>query len=299
MLYGEVFADGIDPPCGGENEPSCMTGRWINPAVMAIYLLIANILLINLLIAVFNNIFIEVNAVSHQVWMFQRFTVVMEYEQKPILPPPFVVFCHLYLLYKYLKRKMEGKQQTYDNGLKLFLEKQDMERLYDFEEECVEGYFAEKEYKLQQSTEDRIRVTTERVENIVQKVEDINVKENNQTTSMQSLEFRLRKVEESSQDILNHLAVIHRFMATRSSQTELPPPLIEATIKSPDRFRRTSERSDAPSDDSHLSLQPMRRKPVRSLTEVRPDAYILDDGRDIEVRTLEEEDEDSDVISTG
>lgn len=31
------------------------------------YLLIANILLINLLIAVFNNIFIEVNAVSHQV----------------------------------------------------------------------------------------------------------------------------------------------------------------------------------------------------------------------------------------
>lgn len=34
---------------------------------MSMYLLIANILLINLLIAVFNNIFIEVNAVSHQV----------------------------------------------------------------------------------------------------------------------------------------------------------------------------------------------------------------------------------------
>lgn len=34
---------------------------------MSMYLLIANILLINLLIAVFNNIFNEVNSVSHQV----------------------------------------------------------------------------------------------------------------------------------------------------------------------------------------------------------------------------------------
>lgn len=168
MLYGEVFADGIDPPCGGLDLPPCLTGGWITPIVMAIYLLIANILLINLLIAVFNNIFMEVNAISHQVWMFQRFTVVMEYEQKPILPPPFILICHLYLLLKYFKRKMKGIRETYDNGLKLFLEKEDMERLYDFEEECVEGYFAEQDYKLQQSTEERIKVTAERVENILQ-----------------------------------------------------------------------------------------------------------------------------------
>ena len=168
MLYGEVFADGIDPPCGDTPDNPCLTGHWITPAVMAVYLLIANILLINLLIAVFNNIFIEVNAVSHQVWMFQRYTVVMEYEQKPILPPPFIVLCHVYLIFKYIKRKCKGTAETYDNGLKLFLGKDDMARLYDFEEECVEGYFAEKEWKLQQSTEDRIKVTSERVEHVVQ-----------------------------------------------------------------------------------------------------------------------------------
>lgn len=50
-------------------------GHWITPITMSMYLLIANILLINLLIAVFNNIFIEVNAVSHQVKIFcQRMT---------------------------------------------------------------------------------------------------------------------------------------------------------------------------------------------------------------------------------
>lgn len=68
MLYGEVFADEIDPPCGdGEGMQPCRTGRWVSPVVMATYLLVANILLINLLIAVFNNIFNEVNAISHQV----------------------------------------------------------------------------------------------------------------------------------------------------------------------------------------------------------------------------------------
>lgn len=334
MLYGEVFADRIDPPCSNtddSDDPKCMTGRWINPSVMAIYLLVANILLINLLIAVFNNIFIEVNAISHQVWMFQRFTVVMEYEQKPILPPPMILLCHLYLIYKYLRRKINGKQSTYDNGLKLFLDKQDMERLYDYEEDCVEGYFSEQEIKLQQSTDDRIRVTTERCENIVQKIDDINTKENNQVTTIQNVEFRLRKIEETTKDILDHLDSLRRFMATRSDLIVLPiqPQLqqqqqqtiqtetYQTQASSDRRLRKTSERSssDIQSDDSssqHVvdliqtttSATPRKRRkpkpPVRSLSEEvrRPDVYILEDDneRDVEVRTVKELDEDHDVV---
>lgn len=72
-----------------------------------------------------------------------------------------------------------------DNGLKLFLEKEDMERLYDFEEECVEGYFREMDIALQQSTDERIKGTNERVENMSQKIEDINQKENLQSATVQ------------------------------------------------------------------------------------------------------------------
>ncbi|KAJ8980323.1 hypothetical protein NQ317_008031 [Molorchus minor] len=207
MLYGEVYADKIDPPCGGggPDEEECKTGRWIPPIIMSIYLLVANILLINLLIAVFNNIFNEVNAIAHQVWMFQRFTVVMEYEQKPILPPPFIMICHVYLLLKYLRRKLKGTEEGYDNGLKLFLDRDDMEKLYDFEEDCVEGYFAEQESKLQQSTEERIKITTERIEHLTQKIEDIHTKENMQTTVLQNLEVRCRKFTEQIQEISNEL----------------------------------------------------------------------------------------------
>ena len=41
--------------CNDTDNPEfkCVVGRWVVPAVMAIYLLVANILLINLLIAVF------------------------------------------------------------------------------------------------------------------------------------------------------------------------------------------------------------------------------------------------------
>lgn len=185
------------------------TARWVTIITMSMYLLIANILLINLLIAVFNNIFIEVNAVSHQVWMFQRFTVVMEYQQKPVLPPPLIAFSHFYSLLKFFIRKAKGIVQLIsflslmnllqlltagqdlprDNGLKLFLEKDDMERLYDFEEECVEGYFREQEVALNQSTDERIKTTNDRVENMAQKIEDINQKENLQSATVQ-VEFR-------------------------------------------------------------------------------------------------------------
>lgn len=84
----------------------------------------------------------------------------------------------------YLARSI-GLDSPRDNGLKLFLEKEDMERLYDFEEECVEGYFREQEVVMCQSTEERIKATNERVETMWQKIEDINQKENVQSATVQ------------------------------------------------------------------------------------------------------------------
>ncbi|XP_023311043.1 transient receptor potential cation channel trpm isoform X3 [Anoplophora glabripennis] len=291
MLYGEVYADKIDPPCGGIGEEECLTGRWISPVIMSIYLLVANILLINLLIAVFNNIFNEVNAIAHQVWMFQRFTVVMEYEQKPILPPPFIIFCHIFLLFKYLKRKMEGIEESYDNGLKLFLDRDEMERLYDFEEDCVEGYFAEQENKLQQSTEERIKVTTERIEHLTQKVEDIHTKENMQTTVLQNLEVRCRKFTEQLQDMATELDEMRQQFQKQRFGVIVPSTSATEGL----RERSISEQTEAPSEEEsvigQLMVLPAKRKPiVRSLTEVRPDAYIFDNGQHIEYRFDEDDD---------
>ena len=63
-----VFQEKIDNCGAGDEYPyECVTGHWLNPIMMTCFLLVANILLLNLLIAVFNSIFIKTHAFSNQV----------------------------------------------------------------------------------------------------------------------------------------------------------------------------------------------------------------------------------------
>uniref|UniRef100_A0A3Q1F207 Ion transport domain-containing protein n=1 Tax=Acanthochromis polyacanthus TaxID=80966 RepID=A0A3Q1F207_9TELE len=144
MIYGEVFADSIDrktrmceltvntcvsAPCGdnmydedGKKLPPCIPGAWLTPAIMACYLLVANILLVNLLIAVFNNTFFEVKSISNQVWKFQRYQLIMTFHDRPILPPPLIIFPHIYIVLKRLCcrccRRPEGEHDDRERRLR-------------------------------------------------------------------------------------------------------------------------------------------------------------------------------------
>ena len=80
---------------------------------------------------------------------FPRFSVVLEYEEKPVLPAPLTIFSHFYRVCKYFYRRCRGKNTRFESGLKLFLSRFDMERLYDFEEECVEGMLKERDLEFQ------------------------------------------------------------------------------------------------------------------------------------------------------
>lgn len=183
---------------------------------------------------------------------------------------------------KYLIRKAKGLQQVRDNGLKLFLEKEDKERLYDFEEECVEGFFHELTLEMQQSTQERIRNTDERVENMAQKIEDINQKENLQTQTVQNIEFRLRKVEEAADMIRNHMGVIHRFMSAHT------PDLVTTTGSVGNIGNMLEPRTRTVSETFDMYSQ--RKKFNRSMTEVHPDPYIFEDGLQFDMQlTVPEE----------
>ena len=177
MIFGETFPETIYPPCGDDPDMiPCRPGRWITPFVMAFYFMATTVLLMNVIIAYLNYKFYKVNKISHQIWKFQRFSVVMEYEQKPVLPPPLILISHVYLMYKYVKLKVKGVKKQYDNGLKLFLDPDDLLQLYDFEDECVQDYCLEKECLLHQSNEERIRQSLEKIENTHQKVQNIDLK---------------------------------------------------------------------------------------------------------------------------
>ncbi|KAM8803755.1 transient receptor potential cation channel subfamily M member 3 isoform 4-T4 [Rhynchonycteris naso] len=208
MIYGEVFADQIDPPCG-QNEtredgkiiqlPPCKTGAWIVPAIMACYLLVANILLVNLLIAVFNNTFFEVKSISNQVWKFQRYQLIMTFHERPVLPPPLIIFSHMTMIFQHLCcrwRKHESDPDERDYGLKLFITDDELKKVHDFEEQCIEEYFREKDDHFNSSNDERIRVTSERVENMSMRLEEVNEREHCMKASLQTVDIRLAQLED-------------------------------------------------------------------------------------------------------
>nr|XP_011435204.2 transient receptor potential cation channel subfamily M member 3 isoform X5 [Crassostrea gigas] len=214
MIYGELFADEIDTCTDSIRHPEgCVYGSWVAPFCMFVFLLISNILLVNLLIARFNATFIRNNAKSREIWKFQRYQLIVNYELRPILPPPFTFISHIYLTFKYIIRRCKGKRDFFDNGLKLFLSPDDKEKLHDFEEECVEDYFRYKDYKFQSSSDERIRVINERVENMTMRMDDINQKENSIKLSLQTMDYRMSKLEDVALQTNDTLSVLRTYMA--------------------------------------------------------------------------------------
>ncbi|KAK3097474.1 hypothetical protein FSP39_009961, partial [Pinctada imbricata] len=196
MIYGELFADEIDTCTDKDRHDECVYGSWVAPLCMFVFLLVANILLVNLLIARFNATFIRTNPLTRQIWKYQRYQLILNYELRPILPPPITFISHIYLSIKYLVRRCRGKRDFFDNGLKLFLSAEDKEKLHDFEEECMEDLFRCKEIKFQSSSEERIRNINERVENVTMRMDDVNQKENSIKLSLQTMDYRMSKLED-------------------------------------------------------------------------------------------------------
>ncbi|KAM4038014.1 transient receptor potential cation channel subfamily M member 1 isoform 2-T2 [Anomaloglossus baeobatrachus] len=285
MIYGEVFADQIDlyameinPPCGenlydddGKRLPPCIPGAWLTPAIMACYLLVANILLVNLLIAVFNNTFFEVKSISNQVWKFQRYQLIMTFHDRPVLPPPMIIFSHMYIILKRVCcrcRKMhEGDQDERDRGLKLFLNEEELKKLYEFEEQCVEEYFQEKEDEQQSSNDERIRVTSERVENMSMRLEEVNEREHFMKASLQTVDLRLSQLEELSGRMVNALEklvgidkseLVH-VRSRASSDCDAAYLLRQGSVNSSDGnsiYKYHAEGDEIPVDDSVGSMSP-------------------------------------------
>ncbi|KAM4877891.1 transient receptor potential cation channel subfamily M member 6 [Thomomys bottae] len=174
MIYGEVYASEIIV-C--TNETSCPPGYFLTPFLQAVYLFVQYIIMVNLLIAFFNNVYLDMKSISNKLWKYNRYRYIMTYHEKPWLPPPFILLSHLGLLLRGLccQRGSRDHDQG-DMGLKLYLSTEDLKKLHDFEEQCVETYFHEKAEGLNCSFEERIRVTSERVTEMYFQLKEMNEK---------------------------------------------------------------------------------------------------------------------------
>ncbi|CAH8524052.1 unnamed protein product [Heterobilharzia americana] len=93
-LFGELmleyaFAEKDGCTNGTANSEDCPTFNFLCPLFLAVYLMIAAILLMNLLIAIFSNVFEKIEENSIELWKFNILSMVFEYSHRPVLPVPF------------------------------------------------------------------------------------------------------------------------------------------------------------------------------------------------------------------
>uniref|UniRef100_A0AAR2LE08 non-specific serine/threonine protein kinase n=1 Tax=Pygocentrus nattereri TaxID=42514 RepID=A0AAR2LE08_PYGNA len=134
MMFGEVYAGEINP-C--EENPDCPPGSFLNPLLQAVYLFMQYIIMVNLLIAFYNNVYIHMKNISNQLWKYNRYRYIMTYQKKPWLPPPLIFFSHMTLCVSSVWHWHKGAS----GQEKLFLAPDDRKKLHEFEEKCVAGYF--------------------------------------------------------------------------------------------------------------------------------------------------------------
>uniref|UniRef100_A0A8C3JHB0 Transient receptor potential cation channel subfamily M member 6 n=1 Tax=Calidris pygmaea TaxID=425635 RepID=A0A8C3JHB0_9CHAR len=219
MMFGEVYAgeiDGAGPSCLDHafTKRDCPPGSFLTPFLQAVYLFVQYIIMVNLLIAFFNNVYYDLKSISNKLWKYNRYRYIMTYHEKPWLPPPFILLSHIGLLINRIFHRRppnELDQEEGDVGLKLYLSDEELKKLHDFEEQCVEKYFHEKNKSLSSSDSERIRLTTERLEEMFLQLKEVYEKVFYIKESLLSLDSQLGHLQDLSAltvDILKVLSAV-------------------------------------------------------------------------------------------
>ncbi|XP_058397538.1 transient receptor potential cation channel subfamily M member 7 isoform X4 [Diceros bicornis minor] len=217
MIFGEVYAYEIDVCANDSTIPEiCGPGTWLTPFLQAVYLFVQYIIMVNLLIAFFNNVYLQVKAISNIVWKYQRYHFIMAYHEKPVLPPPLIILSHIVSLFCCICKRRK-KDKTSD-GPKLFLTEEDQKKLHDFEEQCVEMYFNEKDDKFHSGSEERIRVTFERVEQMCIQIKEVGDRVNYIKRSLQSLDSQIGHLQDLSALTVDTLKTLTAQKASEASK---------------------------------------------------------------------------------
>nr|XP_015222646.1 PREDICTED: transient receptor potential cation channel subfamily M member 6 isoform X2 [Lepisosteus oculatus] len=206
MIFGEVYAGEIDA-CAENNI--CSPGAFLTPFLQAVYLFFQYIIMVNILIAFFNNVYFEMKSISNKLWKYNRYRYIMTYHEKPWLPPPFILLSHLSLcistIYQHQSKELEHGKHV---GLKLYLSIEDLKKLHDFEEKCVVMYLYEKNENFNCNTVHRIKTTLEKVEEMCLQLKDVAEKVFFVKETLQSLDNQLGHLQDLSALTVDTLSVI-------------------------------------------------------------------------------------------
>ncbi|TRY59938.1 hypothetical protein DNTS_017602 [Danionella cerebrum] len=183
-IYGQIPLDEID--ADKRHEKQCTNNaslihegaepcpesdaNWLVLILLSVYLLVTNILLVNLLIAMFSYTFNKVQEHSDVYWKFQRYNLIVEYHSRPCLSPPFIIISHLHI---FIKRVIQRLPSMKSQHFMLDLTSKEASLLNTWESALKENLLSTQGKKQRESDTERLKRTSTKVENVLKQMAEI------------------------------------------------------------------------------------------------------------------------------
>ncbi|KAM9305156.1 transient receptor potential cation channel subfamily M member 8 [Gastrophryne carolinensis] len=168
---------------GNESKPLCVEldpddnprfPEWITIPLVCIYMLSTNILLVNLLIAMFGYTVGTVQENNDQVWKFQRYFLVQEYCSRLTIPFPFVIFAYIFMVLRKMFSCCCKKKEALPTLC--CCKKEDIETLA-WEAVMKENYLVRQTSQTNNSeTENRFKLMESKMNDLKMLIKDISMK---------------------------------------------------------------------------------------------------------------------------
>ncbi|KAI5609738.1 transient receptor potential cation channel, subfamily M, member 4a [Silurus asotus] len=195
--------------------------NWLVVLLLIIYLLVTNVLLINLLIAMFSYTFNKVQDRSDTYWKFQRYNVIVSYHSRPCLAPPFIIISHFHLFIKRNIRKVPSEKV---HQFAVDLREKANNRLMTWERIQKENFLSAEGKKLRGSDTERLKRMSVKVDSVLK-----------QTTEIRDLDRMVRdlksEVEFCSSTLLWMAEALSQSGVLKSTK---PPPTRKVTPSTPE-----------------------------------------------------------------
>ncbi|XP_076821164.1 transient receptor potential cation channel subfamily M member-like 2 [Clavelina lepadiformis] len=172
QLYGELFLSEIDynPGTGeltcsenltesnDEGLPRCPQENGFVSILSAIYMLLVNVLLLNLLIAMFSYTFEKLVDKTDVIWKFERYYLVEEYYFRPCLVVPFSIFSYIRSIILWLCKNCKEDECSKDNKFVKHMNDDDdkLMKLLTWEHSYVDTYLEDKRIEKENETSSRL-----------------------------------------------------------------------------------------------------------------------------------------------
>ncbi|KAM4731283.1 transient receptor potential cation channel subfamily M member 2 [Anableps anableps] len=276
--------DPLKPKCPVLNENQMPAfPEWLTIIMLCIYLLFANILLLNLLIAIFNFTFQEVQDNTDKIWKFQRYELIKEYHSRPAAPPPFIILSHLCL---FIRTMVLCRTPIRHNEFKNQLSQIEEEELLSWEALMKDRYLLAARQEQSQSMEKRILDTSQKVTSLTERLE------REEETSSTAVLRRLEKLEKQVTQSTKALQWIVDSLKSQGVSTKETQPQISTVPDEPSSsLKNAAEKEDSfhvKSRQLHYPNSKITRFPVPeekvpwkvSYSSYRPTYYSSEDGDD-------------------